>query len=138
MEKNITILFIFIITIGVIFSSGCANTTQANSTWGEKKIAPGSIKVSDAVANRSIDNESVYYVRGNLKNQNSFDALDVKIKVITYDKNGTVFAVNETPYIDPKNIPAEGKSYFYARFNDPEKKIDRFEIQILGALGVYF
>lgn len=117
-------------------NSGCIDNTKANSTWGEKKISLDDIKISNTtVGNRSENNDSVYYVSGYILNQNSFEALDPKIKVTTYYANGTVFAVNEKPYLDPKNLPANDKSYFYARFEDPDKKIAKFEVKVLSAKG---
>ena len=118
--------------------SGCIDNTMANNTWGDKKISLDAIKISNStVNNRSENNDSIYYVSGHILNQNSFEALDPKITVTTYYSNGTVFAVNDTPYIDPKNIPANGKSYFYARFDDPDKKIAKFEVKIVSAKGQY-
>lgn len=119
-------------------SSGCIENTKSNSTWGEKKLSMDSIKVSNnTVGNRSENNDSVYYVNGYIINQNPFEALDPKITVTTFDSNGTVFAVNDIPYMEPKNLPANDKSYFYARFEDPDKKIAKFEVKIISAKGEY-
>ncbi len=131
------IIIISFILLAVV-CSGCINTNKTNNTWGDKKISLDAIKVSNStVGNRSENNDSIYYVSGYIINQNSFEALDPKITVTTYYSNGTVFAVNDTPYMDPKNIPANGKSYFYTRFDDPDKKIARFEVKILSAKGQY-
>lgn len=119
-------------------SSGCIENTKSNSTWGEKKLSMDSIKVSNnTVGNRSENNDSVYYVTGYIINQNPFEALDPKITVTTFDSNSTVFAVNDTPYMEPKNLPANDKSYFYARFADPDKKIAKFEVKFISAKGEY-
>ena len=124
--------------LGIIFSSGCVDNTKSNSTWGEKKLSLDALKISNStVGNRSEENDSIYYVSGYISNKNSFEALDPKIQVNTYYANGTVFAVNNTPYLNPQNIPATGKSYFYARFEDPNKQISRFEVKILSAKGQY-
>lgn len=129
------ILFIFLI-IGLLSISGCIDSQKVNNTWGEKQISMDAIKVSNStVGNRSENNDSIYYVKGSITNQNSFEALDPKIEVITYYSNGTVFAVNDTPYLDPKNIPATGKSYFYAQFEDQNKQIAKFQVKILSAKG---
>lgn len=137
MEKITGLLLIFFV-ICLVFTSGCIENTKSNSTWGEKKISIDAIKVSNnTVGNHSENNDSVYYVSGYILNQNPFEALNPQIKVTTYDFNGTVFAVNDTPYLDPKNIPANGKSYLYARFEDPDKKIAKFEVKILSAKGEY-
>lgn len=135
--KKVTVIIIFF-TAGLIFSSGCIDNTKANSTWGEKKISMDAIKVVNSpVGNRSENNDSIYYVSGSILNQNPYEALDPKITVTTYYSNGTVFAVNDTPYLNPQNIPANEKSSFYARFDDPDKKIAKFEVKILSAKGEY-
>ena len=140
-EKSIIIreiLFLGFLICIIMSISGCIDNTMANNTWGDKKISLDAIKISNStVNNRSENNDSIYYVSGHILNQNSFEALDPKITVTTYYSNGTVFAVNDTPYIDPKNIPANGKSYFYARFDDPDKKIAKFEVKIVSAKGQY-
>lgn len=135
--KLVTIIMFFLL-IGTLLSSGCIENKKANETWGEKKISLDAINVSNnTVGDRSEQNDSVYYVMGNITNQNSYDAFNVKINVITYYSNGTVFAVNNTPYLYPNTIPAKGNSYFYARFVDPDKKIVRFEVKILDADAEY-
>mgnify|MGYP000917330887 CR=1 FL=1 len=137
MESIIKIL-ILISIVCLVFSSGCIENSKVNKTWGEKKISMDAIKISNGtVGNLSENNDSIYYVNGYILNQNPYEALDPKIEVITYNSNGTVFAVNDTPYLNPQNIPATGKSYFYARFEDPNKQISRFEVKILSAKGQY-
>jgi len=136
MEIKAIIVTFFLISI-ILTNSGCIDNTKANSTWGEKKLSLDTITVSNTVSNRSEQNDSIYYIKGYINNQNTFEALDVKIKVTTYYPNGTIFAVNETPYLNPKNIPAKGKSYLYAVFDDPDKKIAKFEVKILSAKGEY-
>jgi len=138
MGKKLLAITVLSFILLALASSGCIDNTKSNSTWGEKKISLDTIKVSDdTVGNRNENNDSIYYVSGYITNQNSFEALDPEINVITYYSNGTVFAVNDTHYIDPKNIPANGKSYFYARFEDPDKKIAKFEVKVISAKGEY-
>ncbi len=121
-----------------VVCSGCIDTNKTNNTWGDKKISLDAIKVSNStVGNRSENNDSLYYVSGYILNQNPYEAIDPKITVTTYYSNGTVFAVNDTPYMNPKNLPANGKSAFYARFDDPDKKIVKFEVKILSAKGQF-
>lgn len=123
----------------VLANSGCIKNTEANSTWGEKQISLDAIKVSDnTTGNRSETNESRYYVWGYIDNNNPLEAIDAKIKVTTFDANGTAVAVNETPYLRPPNLPANGSSYFYARFNDPDKKISTYKVEILDAKAEYW
>ncbi|WP_237739688.1 hypothetical protein [Methanobacterium formicicum] len=96
------------------------------------------IKISNnTVGNRSEKNDSIYYVYGYVINQNPIEALEPKITITTYYSNGAIFAVNDTPYMEPKNLPANDKSYFYARFEDPDKKIATFEVKVLSAKGEY-
>ncbi|MBI5459251.1 hypothetical protein [Methanobacterium sp.] len=137
MGKKLSAIFIFSFILIILANSGCIDNTKANNTWGEKKISMDAIKVSNSVGNRSENNDSLYYVSGSILNQNPFEALDTKITVTTYYSNDTVFAVNDTPYLNPQNIPANGKSSFYARFDDPDKKIAKFEVKILSAKGEY-
>jgi ABC-type dipeptide/oligopeptide/nickel transport system ATPase subunit len=137
MQKKAIFILIGLV-VGIISISGCIENTKANSTWGEKKISMDAIKVSnDTVGNRSEYNDSIYYVSGYILNQNPYEALDPKITVTTYYSNGTVFAVNDTPHLNPQNIPAKGKSSFFARFEDPDIKIAKFEVKILSAKGEY-
>lgn len=137
MQKT-RIMIMTILLLGIISISGCIDTQKTNSTWGEKKLLTDLIKVSNGtVGNRSEENESIYHVYGYIENDNPFEALDPKIKVYTYFSNGTEYAVNDTPYLEPKNIPATGKSYFYARFEDPNKQIATFEVKIISAKGQY-
>jgi hypothetical protein len=137
MEKLTVILILFLIT-GLVFSSGCISNTKANSTWGEKKISLDAITIANnTTGNRSQQNDSLYYVDGYIDNNNPYEALNVKVSVTTYYSNGTVFAVNDTPYMDQKDIPANGVTYFFAEFNDPNKKIARFDVKILSAKGEY-
>jgi len=136
--NKITTILIFLLLTGIILNSGCIENTKANNTWGEKKISMDVIKVSNnTVGNRSENNDSIYYVSGYILNQNPYEALDPKITITTYYSNGTVFAVNNTPYLNPQNIPANGKSSFYARFEDPDKKIAKYDVKILSAKGEY-
>ncbi|MBI4813225.1 MAG: hypothetical protein HY802_02440 [Methanobacterium sp.] len=136
--NKITTILIFLLLTGIILNSGCIENTKANSTWGEKKISMDAITVSnDTVGNRSENNDSIYYVSGYILNQNPYEALNPKIEVTTYYSNGTVFAVNDTPYLDPNNLPINGKSRLYARFEDPDKKIAKFEVKILSAKSEY-
>ena len=139
MKKKLIFLILIPFIVGVLFSSGCIDNTQANNTWGEKKISLDAIKIShNTTGNYSTKNESRYYVYGYIINNNPFEAFHPKIKITTYYINGSVFAVNDTPYIYPKNIPEKGSSYFYARFHDPDKLIYNFTVEILDAKGEYW
>lgn len=137
MNKKIMVL-IFLVLIGIILNSGCIENTKSNNTWGEKKISLDAIKITDnTTGTRSETNESRYYVYGYIENDNTYEALNPKIKVTTFYSNGTVFAVNETPYVDPKNLPVKGLSRFYAQFYDPDKEIYNFTVEIVDAKAEY-
>ena len=137
MFKNSNTIIIILVIIAIIGLSGCAKKTS-NSTFGEKHISLDSIKVSNYTnGNYSEHNNTIYYVSGYIINKNPIDALNVKLKVITYDSNNDTVAINETPTLNPKSIPANGNSALYARFYDPEKRIVRFKIQIIDAKAEY-
>lgn len=123
--------------LGTIICSGCI-AFKANSTWGEKKLSMESIKISNnTTGNRSETNESRYYVSGYVINKNPYDALEIKLRVTTYTYNGSLFAVNDKPFVKPKNIPANGVSYFYANFSDPNRNITKYQVNIISAKGEY-
>lgn len=139
MGKKFTIILTLSLIVMVLANSGCIDNTKGNSTWGERQISLDDIKISaNTTGNYSENNQSRYYVYGYLDNDNPFEAINTKIKITTYYENGTVFAVNETPTIYPKNIPGKGSSYFYARFHDPDKLIYNFTVDILDAKGEYW
>ena len=133
MFKQYLIVIIILLTI-IAGISGCTTKTATNGTWGEKNFSLNSITVSDnTTGNRSMTNDTRYYVSGYLINVNPGDALNVKLKVTTYDSQNNTVAVNDTPYLDPTDIPANGNSFFYARFSDPDKKIVNFKVEIIDA-----
>ena len=128
------LIIIFIVLTIIAGISGCTTKTATNGTWGEKNFSLNSITVSDnTTGNRSMTNDTRYYVSGYLINVNPGDALNVKLKVTTYDSQNNTVAVNDTPYLDPTDIPANGNSYFDARFSDPDKKIVSFKVEIVDA-----
>jgi hypothetical protein len=131
-KQYLIVIFILLTIIAGI--SGCTTKTATNGTWGEKKLSLDAIIVSDnTTGNRSITNNTRYYVSGYLINGNPIDALNVKLKVTTYDSQNNTVSINDTPYLNPTDIPANGNSYFYARFSDPDKKIVNFKVEIVDA-----
>lgn len=136
---NKKIFFLIPLIVGILVSTGCIDDTPTNNTWGEKKISMDAIKVSqNTTGNRSETNESRYYVYGYIENDNPFEAFNLKMKITTFYENGTVFAVNTTPIISPKNIPGKGSSFFYARFHDPHQNIHNFTVEISSAKGEFW
>lgn len=130
-EYFLVILIILTIIAGI---SGCTTKTATNGTFGEKKLSLDAITVSEnTTGNRSETNDTRYYVSGYLINGNENDALNVKIKVTTFDAQNNTVAINETPSLDPDDIPVNENSRFYARFSDPDKRIVNFKVEILDA-----
>ena len=85
--------------------SGCTTKTATNGTFGEKKLSLDAIKVSDnTTGNYSETNDTRYYVTGYIINGNPIDALNVKLKVTTYDSQNNIVAVNDTPYFRIQRI----------------------------------
>ena len=127
-------LFLVLLIISTVSISGC-ETKTANQTWGEQKVSPDLIKTSNNTTGefKERNNTGYYVVTGYLINQNPGEAFDIKMNVSGYDANNTLVSSNTTPYINPKSIPGRGQSYFGARLKDPEHKIVRFEVKILGA-----
>lgn len=137
MKKLLVIIIIFLLAT-FVSSSGCIVNNKSNSTWGEKKISMDAIKIAkNTTGNRSETNESRYYVSGYIINDNPYEALELKLRITTYTSNGSEFTINDKPYVEPKNIPANGASYFYASFSDPDKKITKYEVKILSAKGQF-
>lgn len=136
--KITTSTMIILLLVAIISFSGCIKNDTYNSTWGEKNISLNAIKITDnTTGNRTQSNSSKYYVDGYVVNENMEDAFDVKIKVTTYDSNGNIFAVNDTPYLESNNIPARQMTRLYARFKDPDKKIVKFKVEVIDAKAQY-
>lgn len=130
-EYLLVILILLTIIAGI---SGCTTKTATNGTFGEKKLSLDAVTVSEnTTGNRSETNDTRYYVSGYLINGNEIDALNVKLMVTTFDAQNNTVAVNDTPYFEPKDIPANGNSRFYARFSDPDKRIVYFKVEIVDA-----
>lgn len=137
MFKQSLIVILLLLTAMVVVS-GCTTKTAPNGTFGGKNLSLDAITVSgNTTGNYSEMNVTHYYVKGYLINGNQIDALNVKLKVTTYDSQNNTVAVNDTPSLDPNSIPAKGSAYFYAGFTNPEKNIVRYTVEILGAKSQY-
>lgn len=143
MNKKTLIPLIFIITLilavaGTVLlaeKSGLTINATASNTFGEKSISIDAINVLN---NSTMDtyeyNGTTYtYLEGYVQNNNKYDALHVKMNATAYDQYGNVFANNRTVHINSGNIPAEGVSYFYVIYPDPDKKITRIEVNVIDA-----
>lgn len=130
---NKKLVTIIIILFAVIIS-GCTTKTANNGTFGEKKISIDNIKVSNNTTSYySGSNDTNFFVEGYIINENVNDAFNVKIKIITFDAQNNIVGINDTPYMKLKNIPSNESSYFIARFFDPDKKIVRFQVEVIDA-----
>ncbi|ADZ09102.1 hypothetical protein Metbo_0852 [Methanobacterium lacus] len=131
-------IFIFVIIILIIIISGCTTKTY-NGTFGEKTVSIDSIYLSNnTTANtyhKSSTGAQYYFVSGYLINNNSNDALKLKIASTAYDVNGNIIVTNNSANIYPSTIPAKGASEFYVEFPDNNNNIVKYEVKILSASG---
>ena len=142
-NKKILIPIIFVVALmltaaGIVLlagMSGFAINTTANSTFGEKKISIDAINVLN---NSTMDtyeyNGTQYsYLEGYVRNNNKFDAFNVKMNATAYDEYSDVVATNDSIYLQSKNIPGEGETLFYVDFPDTDNKIVRIEVDVVDA-----
>lgn len=142
-NKKILIPIIFVAALmlaatGAVFlveMSGFAINTTSNSTWGEKQISIDAITVLNNSTKDIYEyNGTTYsYLKGYVKNNNEYDAFNVKMNSTAYDESGNIIATNDTVYLRFKNIPANGETYFSTVFPDPDKKIVRIEVNVVDA-----
>ncbi len=132
MEKKFLIIFIFLFLVGI---SGCTSKEATNGTFGEKTISTNNITIiNNVTANHTEYQETnYYYITGYLKNNNKYDVFHLKMKATTFDAEGNVVAVNDTVYLNPKVISAEGEAFFGFRFTDNDNRIVRYELQLISA-----
>lgn len=134
------ILLITILTL-IIFISGCTTKTAPNGTFGEKTVSINSIYLSNnTTADIYKDTDTgtqYYYIEGYLVNKNSNDALNVKIIAKAYDASGNVVATNDSAYLNPSSIPANGASEFYVKFLDNSNNVVKYDVKIVSASGTF-
>ncbi len=138
MEKKLQVIIIFSLLILTVVNSGCINT-QANSTWGEKKISLDALEISNntTAGNYTYNGTDYYYLEGWIHNNNPVDVLDLEMVASFYAADGSVVATNNSFEIIPKNVPANGMSYFYVEIVEPANKIVNYNINITNARGEY-
>jgi len=136
MFKQLIIVILLILTATVAIS-GCTTKTAANGTFGQKFISLDSISLSNntTISNYTYNGTKYYYIEGYLINNNQYDAFNVKINSTAYDKQGSVVATNDSPYLEPVSIPGNGLSFFYVTFNDSNNSIVRYDVKIVSATG---
>ena len=135
MENKLLVIIIFSLILVTVVNSGCIKDTTANSTWGEKKISLDALKIANntTAGNYTYEGTTYYFLEGYIQNNNPFNALEVEMNSTFYAADGSVVATNNTVYLEPKNIPANGVSYFYVEIADPNKLIVNYKIVIINA-----
>lgn len=134
MAKN-PILIVLIFLMVIVSTSGCTTTKNAtNGTFGEKTVTINNITIVNNITAENLEyNGTKYYIiKGYLKNNNKFDAFNLKMKATVFDAEGNVVAVNNTPYLNPKVLPAEDVSLFSFVFIDNDNRIVRYELQLIS------
>jgi uncharacterized protein YcfL len=136
MYKKYLIIILLIIVVGI---SGCTTKTAPNGTFGEKTVSVNSIYLSNNttadIFNSTKTGLQYYYINGYVINNNSNDALKVKMIATAYDANGNIVATNDSIYLNPTAIPAKGASEFYVDFPDNNSDIVRYDVKISSASG---
>lgn len=132
---NKKVIIIIVLAILLVSISGCTNKNATNGTFGQKTISIKNITVSNNVTAENVEynGTNYYWIHGNIRNNNPYDAFNLKMKAVTYDKDGNVVAVKDTFNLDPKIIAANGESYFSFTFNNSDNRIIRYEIQLISA-----
>lgn len=112
--------------------SGCTIKDNVNSTFGEKKpVGAESLFIANSTGEHYDRNDTTYYyVWGYIGNNAGEEARNVNITAQVFDKNGKLIATNSTTNLKPKNIPPKDKSYFYIGFNDTNKAIASYKLNI--------
>ena len=136
MIKKSIIVTLLIFTV-VVAISGCTTKTASNGTFGEKYVSLDSISISNNTTAEHYDynGTNYYYIEGYLINNNKYDAFHVKLNATTYDTNGNVVATNNSAYLESNSIPANGISYFYVEFQDPNNIMVRYDVKVVDAKG---
>jgi hypothetical protein len=136
MEKNNLIILIVIISIIAAFlfiiTSGFTFKTESDKTWGQKD--PVTIKdlyiYNSTGKTDEYNGLSYYYIQGNIGNKAQLFATNVMVTAKFFDSNGNLVGTNTTSEFYPKKIPSDGISKFYIYFDDPEKKINSYKLEI--------
>jgi hypothetical protein len=130
--KTGTTILILLMVIVIVGVSGCTEKKATNGTWGEKStVTVDSLHLVNITADHyDYNGTTYYYVLGYIQNTAGNDATNVNVITTTYDASGNVFATNDTTYIKPTNVPATGRSEFYANFKDPNNKIVNYDVKM--------
>jgi hypothetical protein len=131
-KSLLAVLLLFAVIVSI---SGCTSKTATNGTFGEQTISLSNMSIVNNVTNGSYqyNGTNYHYIDGFVKNNNVYDAYDLKMKATIYDVNNTVLAVNDTPYYYSNGpVPAGGEMEFYFEFNDPNNQTDHYSLQLIS------
>ena len=131
-KSLITVLLLFAVIVSI---SGCTSKTATNGTFGEKTISLSNMSIVNNVTNGTYQYNwtNYYYIDVFVKNNNPYDAFDLKMKATIYDANNSVIAVNDTPYYYVAGpVPAGGEMEFYFEFNDPNNLTASYSLQLIN------
>lgn len=127
-------IFILLILVVIISISGCTTRNATNGTFGERTISLDAIEILNSTSEHyEYNGTNYFYIEGYLQNNNKYDAFNIKMKVIAYDKDGNIVVTNDSVYLEPKNIQGGGQTYFSFEFIDQDQIIERYEIQLIDA-----
>jgi len=131
-KSLITVLLLFAVIVSI---SGCTSKTAPNGTFGEKTISLSDMAIVNNVTNGTYqyDGTNYYYIDGFVKNNNPYDAFDLKMKATIYDANNSVISVNDTPYYYVAGpVPAGGEMEFYFEFVDSNNLTASYSLQLIN------
>lgn len=132
-KSTISILLLLTIMVSI---SGCTTTKNAtNGTFGEKTVSIKNITIINNVTAEHYyyDGTNYFLIRGYLKNNNKYEAFNLKMKATVYDAEGNVIAVNETVYLEPKVLDVNSDTFFGFTFVDNDNRIVRYELKLISA-----
>ena len=129
MLKKVIIILIIMFIVGI---SGCTIKNSANETFGEKKPvgAESLFIVNSTGEDYDYNGTIIYYVWGYIGNNGGEQSKNVNVTAKVFDSNGKLIATNSTTNLDPKTIPPKDNSYFYIGFNDTNKIIANYTLNI--------
>lgn len=128
-----SILFIILMVI-LVAISGCTEMYSTNGTFGDKQVSVENITVYNVTGEHLLYNDTNYYIiKGNLVNNNQYDAFKVKMRAVAYDSRNRVVAINDSVYVNPRVLPAASNTTFFGiRFIDNQNRIVKFDLQIVS------
>lgn len=133
MFKKVKISLIILILLVVISVSGCTSKNATNGTFGEKSVSIKNVTiVNSTYEDYEYPGTKYYIIRGYLKNNNKYDAYNLKMQATTYDADGNVVSVNDTVYLSPKVLPADGLASYDFYIPNKDGRIVRYDLQLIS------